>query len=161
MDTIQTDTPISQRSNNSHLTAIKRTKLSAPMRFLKEEGYLQGSHLDYGCGKGSDANILNIERYDPYWFNVPLVDTYDTITCLYVLNVIPDLSERATVLHELHRLLKPDGVAYIAVRRDRFTEGWTSRGTWQGHVVLNLETVHIANGRFQIYKLTKDSKDVL
>lgn len=153
--------PSSPEPNKSYLTAIKRKGLSAPMRHLHEEGFLAGSILDYGCGRGGDANLINAERYDPYWFTAPLVDTYDTITCIYVVNVIRDLDERRDVIHKIQRLLNPNGVAYIAVRRDRFMEGTTAKGTWQGHITLNAETVVHAKNRFEIYKITRESKDVI
>ena len=61
--------------DNSHKTAIKRNKLSAPMRYLSENNLLKGDLLDYGCGRGDDADLLSMDKYDP-----PIVLSYDTIT---------------------------------------------------------------------------------
>lgn len=147
--------PSSLKSNKSYLTAIKRKGLSAPMQYLIGEDLIIGSVLDYGCGRGVDANLINAERYDPYWFSAPLVDKYDTITCIYVLNVIQNPCERIDVLHKLYKLLNPNGIAYIAVRRDSFTEGRTSKGTWQGKINLDLPVLVEAKNRFCIYKIIK------
>lgn len=46
---------------------------------------------------------------------------YDTITCIYVLDVLPTREEQNTVVRKVVELLKPpveDGFAYFAVRRD-------------------------------------------
>ena len=52
----------SQAQNNiySYNTAIKRSKLSAPLRILLKENLIIGSVLDYGCGRG-----MMQERYPP------------------------------------------------------------------------------------------------
>jgi hypothetical protein len=162
MESITTkSTPSLQKQNKSHLTAITRKGLSAPMKHLVDQDCIAGKVLDYGCGKGTDADIIGADKFDPYWYARPLVDTYDTITCIYVLNVIRDLGERQEVLSKIQRLLNPNGKAYIAVRRDRFIEGETARGTWQGHIYLNAESVVYSKGKFEIYKITKESKDVI
>lgn len=100
-----------------HLTAIKRTSLSAPTRFLDEEDLLIGRCLDYGCGYGLDAEILGMEMYDPYYHSSFPSGEFDTIVCNYVFNVVhPD--EESGVLQAIEGLLRPGGHAYITVRRD-------------------------------------------
>ena len=69
--------------NKSHLTAISRRELSAPSRYLKEHELLVGKLLDYGCGKGKDADILGATKFDPHFFPDmdALYSNLDTIQC--------------------------------------------------------------------------------
>ena len=76
-----------------HRTAIERKKVSAPMKFLEDEGHLEGRVLDYGCGRGFDAGALGLESYDPYFFPEVPKGKFDTITCNYVLNVVDEETE--------------------------------------------------------------------
>ena len=113
---------------NSHLTAIERTLLSYPARILQKQNKLLGKILDFGCGIGKDVELLkekdfDIIGYDPFYFpNFP-TEKFDTILCFYVLNVLlPE--EQAEVLMNVSSLLKPNGKAYFAVRRDIQYEGF-------------------------------------
>jgi hypothetical protein len=127
------------------LTAMPRRGLSAPARWLSEQGSIIGRVIDYGCGRGTDAALLGAAGYDPHWRpdeSVLLPGHYDTALCLFVLNVIRRGADRRKVLLALGRLLRPEGVAYIAVRNDRENLlGLTARGTWQGWVTLPFELV--------------------
>ena len=49
--------------NHSHLSAIKRTDLSEPAKFILESCLLRGRILDYGCGFGYDVEQLAREGY--------------------------------------------------------------------------------------------------
>ena len=143
-------------NNKSHLTAIKRTKLSAPMKYLVEKGLIQGETLDYGCGKGFDAEELQMDKYDPHFQpELPTNKRYDTITCNYVLNVIEDSEMRDATLGVITLLLKDGGTAYITVRRDKFKEGFNSRGTYQTIVELGLPVLHEKKGSYATYILHK------
>jgi hypothetical protein len=51
----------------SHRTAIARKCLSAPAKRLLSLGLLRGRLFDYGCGRGTDCEILGIGGWDPYW----------------------------------------------------------------------------------------------
>jgi hypothetical protein len=42
---------------------------------------------------------------------------YDTIVCTYVLNVVPE-EVQEQILETIRGLLKPEGRAYVSVRRD-------------------------------------------
>jgi len=137
--------------NNSHRTAISRRALSAPMTKLFVTGLLQGPILDYGCGRGDDADRLSsvhgvtIEKYDPHYFPCYPDGWFKTTTCLYVLNVIPDQDERRRVVSDiLHHTLLAGGNAYFAIRRGRDLKGWTSKGTWQGYVGDELPTYDLS-----------------
>lgn len=136
---------------NSHKTAITRNKPSVPTRYLTEKGLLTGEVLDYGCGKGKDAESYGFSKYDPYYAPEMPTGKFDNIVCNYVLNVI-DESEAAQVLANIKSLLKVGGVAYITVRRDIKKEGVTSRGTYQRTVHLDLPIVKETSS-YCIYKL--------
>lgn len=138
----------------AHLTAIARKAPSKPMRWLDKHGLLKGNMLDYGCGRGKDAETFGMDKYDPHYCPVVPVKQYDTIVCTFVLNVIEDEVERESVLQSIRNLLVEDGTAYVTVRNDkRALNGTTSTGTWQGHIVLDLPIVYECAG-FVIYEVT-------
>lgn len=149
-------------NDKSHLTAIKRSKVSAPMTWLFKSGLLPVDDstkvLDYGCGRGFDADFFGFEKYDPYFFtNTELVTLeWDCVVCNYVLNVMSE-KRAASTLSTIQNMLSKSGVAFITVRRDVKQDGFTSRGTYQRNVVLNLPIVH-ENSDYCIYRLDKQSK---
>lgn len=119
---------MNNQNSNSHLTAIERTSLSFPAKILLNQKKLKGKVLDFGCGIGKDVEILkkrgcDIYGYDPFYFPEFPTEKYDTILCFYVLNVLL-IEEQAGVLMNVSNLLKPDGKAYFAVRRDIQYEGF-------------------------------------
>ncbi len=108
---------------NSHLTIKERRWPSYPTKQLYQRGLLTGTVLDFGCGLGTDVRFLQSKRvkvkgYDPYYYQPEYPnETFDTILCNYVLNILlPE--EQAHVLMAVSELLKPDGKAYYTVRRD-------------------------------------------
>jgi diadenosine tetraphosphate (Ap4A) HIT family hydrolase len=119
---------MTSHNHNSHLTAIERTALSYPARIVQKQHKLIGKILDFGCGIGKDVELLkqaglDIEGYDPFYFPEFPTEKFDTIICFYVLNVLlPE--EQAEVLMNVSLLLKPNGKAYFAVRRDIQYEGF-------------------------------------
>ncbi|NRU52452.1 methyltransferase domain-containing protein [Clostridium beijerinckii] len=163
-------------------TALKRTKLSLPMRLLKEKNLLQGTILDFGCGNGDDCRLLqkegfNIFRYDKYnpvyKEDRLLQNHYDTLTCNYVFNVMDNLEEHYQLIEMLKKL---SNNVYIAVRSDikakqnnwvfdEHSQGyWTSKGSFQrfyNNIVCdilfqsqgNIEYIHNGND-FKLFKLT-------
>lgn len=143
----------------SHLTAKERTALSFPARLLLQKGFLKGRILDFGCGFGTDVNLLrnsdfNIVGYDRHYYPEIPDGKFDTILCFYVLNVLMP-EEQAMVLMEISTLLKPGGAAYIAVRRDLRYEGYRihkihKKPTYQCTVKLPYRTV-FANENCEIY----------
>ncbi|WP_232325941.1 HIT family protein [Spirosoma montaniterrae] len=112
----------------SYLTAKQRDTPSLPIRMLHERKLLSGRILDYGCGFGQDVRFLQAKGYethgyDPHYFPELPAQSFDTIVCFYVLNVLfPD--EQTDVLMNVSRLLKPTGRAYFAVRRDITRDGF-------------------------------------
>lgn len=146
--------------NHPHLTAIKRVAMSSPARWLKEHGLLKGRILDYGCGYGCDTDELQKQGYDISGFDTHFRPTkpegkFDTIICVYVLNVLQPL-EQADVLMNISQWLKPDGKAYFAVRRDLKSEGFRLHAiykeyTYQCNVVLPYQSIENNRG-FELYK---------
>ena len=157
--------------NEPHRTAITRKTLSAPMRWLNERGLIpmggdKHKRLDYGCGKGFDADQLGMMKFDPHFFPETCTgfNWYDIITCNYVLNVLPTVNERLDVLSSIVWGLNGNGVAYVSVRNDkRSLNGWTAKGTWQGFVEDDeLETqgfrrIH-EEANFRMFKYDKRNK---
>lgn len=141
-----------QQNKFSHLTAIERTYLSFPAKYLLDKSWLQGKILDFGCGFGNDVKLLqqkgfDLAGYDPYYFPEYPKNKFDTIICFYVLNVLfPE--EQANVLMEVSHLLKPGGKAYFAVRRDLKKEGFREhyvhkKPTYQCIVKLPFKSAHL------------------
>jgi len=119
---------MNNQNSNSHLTAIERTSLSYPARIVLNQKKIIGKALDFGCGVGKDVELLknigfDIVGFDPFYFPEFPTEKFDTILCFYVLNVLlPE--EQAEVLMNVSNLLKPNGKAYFAVRRDIQYEGF-------------------------------------
>ncbi len=93
--------------------------------------------LDYGCGRGIDADTYKLEKWDPWFFPGMPKGKFDTIMCNYVLNVISP-GQEDIALWKIKNLLKPNGCAYITVRRDIKRDYSTSKGTIQRRVYLGL-----------------------
>ena len=145
----------------SYKTAIYRKGPSAPLRFLEAKGFLSGSILDYGCGKGADLKFLtnsgyHATGYDPHWLPNDIgKKTFDTILCTYVLNVVAE-NEASLIINKISSHLSDNGKAFLTVRRDIKKEGFTSRG-FQRNVKLNYEVIK-QNSNFCIYSFSKQIK---
>jgi diadenosine tetraphosphate (Ap4A) HIT family hydrolase len=147
-------------NNNPHLTAIDRTSMSFPTRWLKQNNHLKGEILDFGCGYGFDTNQLknqgyNIFGYDNFYQPEYPENKFDTIICNYVLNVL-EPNEQADVLMSVSELLKPSGKAFFAVRRDLKSEGFRTHfvyklPTYQSNVILPYKSV-FSNENCEIYE---------
>ena len=141
---------------NSHKTAIVRKKPSAPMMRLKAAGRLVGRMLDYGSGRGYDASHFGMDSYDPYYDPVMPFGKFDTITCIYVLNVVESVAEREAIVEDIRNRLNKGGRAYITVRNDKKAlTGCKATGSWQGLVVMDLPIVSNGSG-FVTYCFCKD-----
>jgi len=131
-------------------TAISRRGLSAPMRWLHSHYMLTGIVLDYGCGRGKDAYLLGMDKYDPHWFPVLPKGKFDVVVCQYVLSVLSFAINRDAVLHHIKSLMTRSGKAYIIVRRD-IPESGTATQHW---VDLPLPSVRCTS-RYEIYLQNK------
>jgi hypothetical protein len=109
-------------------TAKARDSASKPMRFYGEAGLLVGEVLDFGCGKDPH----DFARYDPAHHPdaSALNKQWDTVTCNYVLNVLPLEGLRTNVMLSLRSLVRADGHALVSVwQRSPDAETFrTSRG---------------------------------
>jgi diadenosine tetraphosphate (Ap4A) HIT family hydrolase len=151
---------MNQQNRYSHLTAKERDSISFPAKYLLNKKLLTGDVLDFGCGFGKDVEVLqqqsiNIIGYDKHYFPTYPTKKFDTIICLYVLNVLLQ-EEQAAVLMELSQLVKPSGRVFIAVRRDLQFEGFRThklhqKQTYQCNVVLNSRSI-FKNESCEIYE---------
>ena len=160
-------------------TAIKRNYLSRPMKELLKRDLLKGDILNYGCGFAEDNTYLWQEHHIQSWaydkYNQDFKDDfllkeeYDTVTCFYVLNVIPDLNEHEEVIELLRSIGKN---VYIAVRSDikairptwKYDEKalgyWTTSNTFQRFydkemiekLIENVEYI-VSNSEMKLFKL--------
>lgn len=159
------------------VTAIKRRSLSAPVDWLVRHQYLrsgQSKILDYGCGYGSDVQILKdwnegypVQGYDPYHKNADMTKgfpynlNYDVVLCTYVLNVV-DEQEQIDIIRKMWQHLRENGQLYISVRRD-VAPGTTVfkhiDGTWHLQRFVELDTKYFTklheNTKFAIYHATE------
>ena len=153
------------RNTNSHLTAKERDKSSFPLNKLLRQNLIKGRVLDYGSGHGKDVEHLNslgyeVVGYDPYFNPQRPKGKFDTIICIYVLNVL-ETEQQSDVIMRVSCLLNPEGVAYFAVRRDLRREGFRKHVkhdayTYQCNVVLKMESV-FQNEFTEIYAFRKFS----
>jgi len=151
-----TMTEVEMSTNNSHLTAITRKKLSLPIRerLLEELSNPCMRRLDYGCGKGFDANALGMFKYDPYYAPDEPQGTFDYIYCGYVLNVLNPRQGQAVIDH-IQSLLNRGGRAFIVVRRDLKKEGITKANTYQRTVKLEGAWPSVDTKKYALYEITK------
>lgn len=146
--------------NHPHLTAIRRTSMSAPVRWMLQHNLLKGRVLDFGCGFGYDMESLksmgfDISGYDNYYSKEEPQGKFDTILCIYVLNVLQPV-EQAYVMMRVSELLNPDGKAYFAVRRDLKNEGFRIHAiykeyTYQCNVLLPYLSLEHNDG-YELYE---------
>jgi ATP adenylyltransferase len=140
----------SSQNPNSHLTIKERKWPSYPTKQLYSRGLIHGRVLDFGCGDGIDVAYLSkhgldCNGYDPHYASEYPQGKFDTILCIYVLNVLlPE--EQSHVLMAISEQLKPSGKAYFAVRRDLKRSGFRTHvkhgiKTYQCNVVLPFKSV--------------------
>lgn len=142
------------RQVRSAKTAIARKGLSAPAKFLFQQNRLEGRILDFGCGRGDVAQFLDgdIEQWDPNWHPKRPRGKFDTVTCIYVLNVLRD-EPRREALADAKSFVRKGGRLYVAVRRDLDGDTGTKKwGTEQYDVRLRLPSFMRKVGAFEIYE---------
>lgn len=154
---------------NSRLTAITRSNLPLPVRWLLNNNLIKGDVLDYGCGKCRYVNekylrgskIKSVTNYDPNYELMPIdaPTGFDTILCTYVLNVLDEKHEIG-ILDDIQQRLNKYGVAFISVRNDEPKNEWgfSSIGTFQRQVVLPYLFLLRSISAYRIYVMTENMR---
>lgn len=139
-----------------HLTAIQRSNLSTPFRVAIERGSIEkkDSIFDYGCGRAGDIIFLRLKGYeitgfDPFFFPLNPLRKSDIVTLNYVINVIEDPIERASVLKTAYELARKRLIC--AIRTDPAPSVVLPHG--DGHIV--------STGCFQKHYTQESAKDFL
>ena len=155
-----------EKINHPYLTAIRRTDLSVPTRYLLQHELLKGKILDFGCGFGFDTDELkrqglDIVGYDYYYRPDYPIGQFDTIICNYVLNVLEPYAQ-AEVMMNISNLLKSTGTAFYAVRRDIEEEGFRLHAihkqyTYQCNVKLPYQSL-VCNSSYELYQYNHFNK---
>ena len=112
------------------------------MQILFNKNLLKEKILDYACGFGSDAKLLQqigydiqgYDKYNPKHNNNHLLKVrYDTVTCLYMFNTIPSFCEHRGQLDSLRAL---SNNIYIAVRADNLAvnKKWDYEDRYEGWI---------------------------
>jgi len=140
----------SPQNPNSHLTVKNRRWPPFPTKQLYLKGHIKGKVLDFGCGTEVDVDFLkshglDVQGYGPFYKPEFPTGKFDCILCNYVLNVLL-AEEQAHVLMAISELLKPDGKAFYAVRRDISQNGFRYNPkhrckTYQCNVVLPFKSI--------------------
>lgn len=108
-------------------TPIVRSEPSVPMARWRELGLLIEPVLDFGSGWDHHEFV----RYDPFITELsdprPLLGSWQTITCNYVLNVQPSDHLVTLIAFTIRGALRPGGRALFAIRND-LPGGWTDQG---------------------------------
>jgi ATP adenylyltransferase len=132
--------------------APNRAALSKTARVLLEGRLIRGRVLDYGCGRGYDADAQGWDAFDPYYRPTLLRGPYDTIIVNHVVNVLTRDS-RIKLYSQVQALLSNDGVAYLSVARNIPKIGKAGvRQRLQNYVILTLPSVY-ADVEEEIYEL--------
>jgi hypothetical protein len=143
-----------KRTKETWRTAIARKKVSLPIRdrLVDELSDPCRRCLDYGCGRGYDAEMLGMFRYDPHFFPERPVGRFDRIYCGYVLNVLTK-KEGQEVIDDIQSMMHKKSIAYIAVRRDMKPDNPNQR-----KVVLKGASCDVDNSKYALYCFWKNSE---
>jgi DNA phosphorothioation-associated putative methyltransferase len=84
------------------------------------------TYLDYGCGRGHDVQHLQKRGvqafgWDPHWRPEPQPVEADIVACVFVLNVVEVIDERAEILHKAWELARKSLVVAARVDKPSYT----------------------------------------
>lgn len=123
-----------------HKTAMARRGPSPFARSIEKSHRHEGvrSVLDYGCGRGADVDYyrrigLVADGYDPhssFEWHVQPQGTYDLVTIVFVLNVLPDPWQRLMVLRNASNYLAEEGRMLVVCRSPSAIEQIARRRRW-------------------------------
>jgi DNA phosphorothioation-associated putative methyltransferase len=159
-------------------TAIVRYELSAPLKSLAKNGFLEGQYsiFDYGCGRGDDlreleAHGLDVLGWDPNFLPDAEKVNADLVNIGFVINVIEERNERIEALQGAWELTDKLLVASAMLANESYLAKFTpfkdgiitSRNTFQKYytqselklfIELSLEeqAVAVAPGIYFIFK---------
>lgn len=167
----------SNTSVERHKTALTRYALSKPVQTLAKFNFLEGQHtvFDYGCGKGSDVEILtkneiSAQGWDPHFCNDNPKLEAEIVNLGFVINVIEDTNERMEAVQGAYGLCTKFLCAAVMLgesspdRGRLYRDGvLTSRNTFQKYFsqdefrsylrdVLGEEPVAVGPGIFFVFK---------
>ena len=94
-----------------------RRNLSEPIRWAQEAGLITGKVLDYECGWGRDADILDMHKFDSVHHPEQPKGRYDIVFSIFSL----DRERRSRIdetIRRLQKLLRNDGTVYLVVCRN-------------------------------------------
>ena len=161
-----------------HKTAIVRHELSAPMKLLAKNGFLNGDYsiFDFGCGRGDDltelqAHGIDAVGYDPNFYPESEKVVSDIVNLGFVINVIEDRDERIDVVLQAWELTQKMLVVSVMLASESYISQFTaykdgvitSRNTFQKYYtqseikgflesVIGDNAVALAPGIFAIFK---------
>lgn len=124
-------------------TAIPRGALSKPMAFFlslaKKRGFEFVTLLDFGCGRGFDFKRLGQRGiaaygYDPFFQKELPSRTFDVVTMLYILNVIPEEERRKEALKSALSMVSIGGVLFVASRSQKEISREAKKRKWEPHL---------------------------
>lgn len=121
-------------NESSYLSTRNKRKPSKALMDMINAGVINGSVLDYGCGKGVDMDYLTIFKpdtivsgYDPVYFPILTNKKYDTIFCNNVINYIKDSKEIYLFLLKARKLLNNNGKLILIARSIAEVKGNVNR----------------------------------
>ena len=141
-----------ENSIDRHKTAIVRHELSAPMKSLAKNGFLEGDYtiFDYGCGRGDDLRELEAHGLDAIGWEPnfqPDNDkvSSDIVNIGFVLNVIEHQDERLEALLGAWELAEQFLVVSVMLANETYISQFTpykdgvitSRNTFQKYYAQN------------------------
>ena len=138
------------QGHNMSATAITRKKLSQPLQIAMKKDQFPAvktwsTILDYGCGKGSDVELLrekgyNTVGYDPYTASssrhctkTKPKEKFELILNNFVLNVIPGRKDRMEVVEDLAKHTRKNGSILVSTRSTSDVNSQALRGGWEKH----------------------------
>ena len=179
---------MNSQSENRHRTALVRGALSRPAQLAADLGLVTtgSTFFDYGCGRGDDvaglarAGVM-ANGWDPHFRPDAKRTSAEIVNLGYVINVIPDPSERRDVVLDAWELT--ERVLVVSARLNSelrtisrgqpYGDGFiTGHGTFQKFysqgelrawldTILESETVAIAPGIFVAFKAEADANEFL